>query len=123
MPKKILYIEDEQALQKTFGDALGKAGYEVISALDGALGFELAKAEKPDLIVLDFILPKMTGFDVLKQLRIEEATKEIPVIIFTNLEGVENIEKALEYGATTYLVKSHYSIREVLEKIRETIGE
>jgi DNA-binding response OmpR family regulator len=123
MPKKILYIEDEQALQKTFGDALERAGYEVVSALDGALGFELAKAEKPDLILLDFILPKMTGFEVLKRLREEEVTKETPVIIFTNLEGAEDIEKALELGATTYLVKSQYSIKEVLGKIKETLGE
>jgi DNA-binding response OmpR family regulator len=123
MPKKILYIEDEQALQKTFSDASKRAGYEVVSAMDGALGFELAKVEKPDLILLDFILPKMNGLEVLEQLRAEEATKEIPVIIFTNLEGPENIEKALELGATTYLVKSQYSMKEVLEKIREIIGE
>ncbi len=67
--KKILFIEDESALQKTFGDVLGQEGYKMISAMDGEEGLKLAGAEKPDLILLDLILPKINGFDTLKQLK------------------------------------------------------
>lgn len=121
--KKILFIEDESALQKTFGDFLGSRGYEIISALDGLTGLELAKVKKPDLILLDLILPKMHGLEVLKQLREAEETKTVPVIILTNLEGINDVEKALELGAMTYLVKAQYTLEEVFEKIKKAVGE
>jgi len=121
--KKILFIEDESALQKTFRDLLEKEGYEMISALDGKTGLELALKEKPDLILLDLILPKLHGFDVLKKLKESEETKEIPIIVLTNLERLEDIDRALELGATTYLVKAQYSLEEVLGKIKKALGE
>jgi len=116
--KKILFIEDESALQKTFGDLLAQEGYEMISALDGELGLRLAKEKNPDLILLDLILPKMHGLQVLEELKKEEKTKEIPVIVLTNLEEMENINKAIQAGADTYLVKANYKLEEVLEKIK-----
>ena len=121
--KKILFIEDESVLQKTFEKTLREEGYEMISALDGETGFNLAKSQKPDLILLDLILPKINGFEVLEKLKKEPATKEIPVIILTNLERMSDIDKALELGATTYLVKVDYSLEEVVEKIKKTLGE
>ena len=120
--KKILFIEDEEALQKTLGNILSKE-YEVIKALDGQSGLDLAKKEKPDLILLDLILPKMNGFDVLKNLKNDPATKDIPIIILTNLDSVVDIDKALSLGAKTYLVKANYSLEEIAEKIREDIGD
>jgi len=119
---KILFIEDEFALQKTLGEALQQEGYRVISALDGEAGLRLAKSEKPDLILLDLVLPKVHGFTVLKQLKEEETTKTIPVIVLTHLEEMEDINKAIELGATTYLVKAQYSLEEVLEKIKKALG-
>lgn len=119
--KKILFIEDEQGLQKTFRDFLSREGYKVISALDGEIGWNLAKREKPDLILLDLILPRMDGFKVLEELKKDPQTKEIPVIILTNLEGTKEVEKALELGATTYLVKAQYSLEDVLEKINQIL--
>lgn len=119
--KKILFIEDESALQKTFGEVLTKEGYEMISALDGKTGLRLAKEKKPDLILLDLILPRMHGFDVLKELKEDEKTKDIPIIILTNLENAEDIQKALELGARTYLVKANYTLEEVIRKVKETI--
>lgn len=119
--KKILFIEDESALQKTFGEILRQEGYEMISALDGEAGLKLAKSIKPDLILLDLILPKIHGFDVLKELKEDEKTKEIPIIVLTNLERVEDVEKALELGATTYLVKADYTLEEVIEKIKNAL--
>jgi len=121
--KKILFIEDEPALQKTFGDVLKQEGYKIISALDGETGLRLSKTEKPDLILLDLILPKIHGFEVLKRLKEDKETKEIPIIVLTNLERIEDIEKALELGATTYLVKAQYSLEEVIEKIKKTLGD
>jgi len=121
--KKILFIEDESALQKTLGEVLQQEGYRVISALNGEVGVELAKKEIPDLILLDLVLPKLHGFEVLKKLKEEVETNKIPVIVLTNLEEAEDVEKALELGATTYLVKENYSLEEVIEKIKQTIGK
>lgn len=119
--KTILFIEDESALQKTFGDLLDQEGYEMISALDGEIGLRLAKKEDPDLILLDLILPKVHGFEVLKKLKQDPKTENIPIIILTNLEGVEDVERALELGATTYLVKADYELEEVLTKIKKAL--
>ena len=116
----ILFIEDERNLQKTFRDLLEDEGYEMISALDGKEGLKKAK-EKPDLILLDLILPKLHGFKVLKKLKAKEETKDIPVIILTNLEGTDDVQKALEMGVTTYLVKSDYELGEVLDKIENSL--
>lgn len=121
--KKILFVEDESVLQKTCGEVLRKQGYKVLSALDGEIGLRLAKTQKPDLILLDLILPKIDGFELLKKLKESEETKTIPVIILTNLEGVGDVEKAIELGATTYLVKTDYNLEEVVDKIKSTLGE
>jgi len=119
--KKILFIEDEFSLQKTLGEFLRKNGYEVVSALDGETGLRVAKEKLPDLILLDLILPRKHGLDVLKELKSNKKTKDIPVIILTNLESLEDVQKAIELGATTYLVKANYSLEEVVEKIKEQI--
>lgn len=121
--KTILFIEDESALQKTFGDLLESEGYKMISALDGEVGLGMAKLKQPDLILLDLILPRMNGFDVLEKLKQDPKTKEIPIIILTNLEGINDVERALELGATTYLVKAQYTLDEIIQKVKQTIGE
>ncbi|MBI4359014.1 MAG: response regulator [Candidatus Nealsonbacteria bacterium] len=122
MPKKILFIEDEPVLQKTFGDALAPEDCEVVAAIDGETGLRLAQSEKPDLILLDLILPRLHGLEVLKKLKEAEATRQIPVIILTNLEDVKNIETALELGATTYLVKANYSLNEIVDKVKKALS-
>ncbi|MEF8847165.1 MAG: response regulator [Candidatus Paceibacterota bacterium] len=119
----ILFVEDERNLQKTFRDLLENEGYEVISALNGEEGFKKAKEENPDLILLDLILPKLHGFKVLKKLKAKEEIKDIPVIILTNLEGTDDVQKALEMGVTTYLVKSDYKLDEVLNKIEKSLED
>lgn len=121
--KKILFIEDEVALQKALGDVLRKENYEVISALDGEIGLRMAVTQKPDLILLDLILPKKEGLEVLKELRENPETKRIPVIILTNLERIENVDKALEMGATAYLIKTQYKLEEVIEKVKKALNQ
>jgi DNA-binding response OmpR family regulator len=120
--KKILFIEDEFGLQKSVSEFLNKKGYKVIHALDGELGLNLAITESPDLILLDLILPKMDGFEVLKHLKENKKTKDIPVIVLTNLESPEHVEKSLSLGATTYLVKSDYQLEDIYQKIKQQIG-
>ena len=121
MGKTILFIEDEAALQKSVGEILKQEGFDVVSALNGVDGLRLAGEKHPDLILLDLILPKKDGFEVLRELKAAEETKDIPVIILTNLETAQDIGKALELGATTYLVKANYDLEEVIKKIRETL--
>ena len=121
--KTIIFIEDESALQKTFGDVLRKEGYKVMSALDGEIGWRLIKKEKPDLILLDLILPRLNGFEVLDKINADNETKDIPIIVLTNLEKTDDVKKALERGATTYLIKANYTLRDVVAKVKKTLGE
>lgn len=119
--KTILFIEDEPTLQKTVGHILEEEGFEIKSALDGEIGLQKAKKSKPDLILLDLILPKKDGFEVLAELKKDQTTKDIPVIVLTNLEGTKDVEKILKLGATTYLVKANYELEEVVKKIKEAL--
>lgn len=120
--KKILFIEDESALQKAVTGALLREGFDVRAALTGEAGLALAKKEAPDLILLDIVLPEKDGFAVLEELKKDPITARIPVIIMSNLEGSEDVQKALERGATTYLVKMNYKLEEVVEKIKSVLA-
>lgn len=120
---KILFVEDEPTLQKTLSDVLAKEGYEIKTASDGEEGLVSAKEFKPDIILLDLILPKKDGFAVLKELKADEELKYTPVIVLTNLEGTADVEKVLELGATTYLVKANYDLNEVVAKVKQALGK
>ena len=120
--KKILFIEDEQALQRTISEALHREGFEVLNAIDGDSGARLASTEKPDMILLDLILPRRSGFDVLKELKATEETKDIPVIVLTNLESPADVDRAIELGATTYLVKANYDLSDIVKKVKMALG-
>lgn len=119
--KKILVIEDEITLQKAMREFLEGENFEVISAEDGQSGVEMARTEMPDLILLDIVLPKKDGYQVLAELKEGEKTQKIPVILLTNLESPEDIQKAFEKGATTYLVKSDYKLEDIVKKIKEAL--
>jgi len=120
--KKILFIEDEPTLQKTVGEVLKQEGYTILEALDGEIGIAVARSEKPDLILLDLILPKKNGFEVIESLKSDPETSGIKIIVLTNLESSEDIERTLELGATTYLVKANYKLEDVVAKIKETLN-
>ena len=123
MARKILFIEDEEYLQMTLGERLKEEGYEILTALDGELGLEAAQKEQPDLILLDLILPKKDGFEVLEELKKSEELEHIPVIVLTNLEESRDIQRVLDAGATTYLVKANYEMEEVVKKIKNILHE
>ena len=121
MSKKILFVEDDNNLVQSLKGVAKQEGFQFISAFDGERGAELAKKEEPDLILLDLILPKKSGFDVLKEIKANEKLAKIPIIILTNLEDGKDLEKALSLGANTYLVKTNYSMEEVMRKIKELL--
>ena len=123
MKKKILLIEDEQVLAEMYTDKFMMAGFEVAAAFSAEEGLDVLKAQKtlPDLILLDLVLPKLNGFEVLAGLKKDNKTKEIPIIILTNMDNMEDVNKALELGASTYLVKTEYDLEELVSKIKKFI--
>ena len=120
--KKILIIEDEAALQDALKKLFTGEGYEVAQALDGEEGIAMVASSKPDIILLDLILPKKHGFDVLAEMQKSEEQKKIPVLVLTNLEESTEVMKAIELGARGYLVKANYALKDVLAKVKDVIG-
>lgn len=115
--KKILYVEDDPLLLALLSGKLTEAGFGVLTTATGAEGFAKAKAERPNIILLDIMLPDMSGFDLLGQLKNDPETQAIPVIILSNLGGREEIEKAGEFGATSYIIKSNIVPQEVADMV------
>ena len=120
--KKILIVEDDLVLQKALSDYLVTENFEIKCAEDGEIGIKMALTEKPDLILLDIVLPKKDGYAVLQEVRADESAKHIPIVLLTNLGSISDVEKALELGATTYLVKADYKLEEVTAKIKEILN-
>jgi len=119
MAKKILFIEDEMRLQEALGAKLKAEGYEILAAMDGKSGLEIAEKEKPDLILLDLILPKMDGFHVLEAIKANPSISVIPIIVLSNLESGKDIERCLSLGVRSYLAKTNYSLEEIAQKVSE----
>jgi len=115
---KIVVIEDDDVLSKVVCDALSEAGFEVLQALDGEKGLEMVALQKPDLVLLDLLLPKKDGFEVLEELKKSSITHDIPVIILSMLSG-DNIKKGLGLGASDYIVKSQHVMDEIVEKVKD----
>lgn len=122
--KKILIVEDELAYMTLLHDKLTAAGYTVIEAVNGKLGLEKVKKEKPDLVILDVRMPVMDGMTMLDLLRKDEASKDTKVIILTNLEPDEKmIGKVVNDQPSYYFVKSDIHVSDLLEKIQELLAE
>lgn len=115
---KILLIEDEEMLANMYEVKFKNEGFELFKALDGAQGLEMAKNTQPDFILLDIIMPKVDGFSVLKSLKEDESTKNIPVMMLTNLGQDEDIERGKQMGAVGYLVKANITPAEVVESVK-----
>ena len=119
--KIILVVEDEEPMQLVLRDVLKVEGYIVLEAKNGIEGLELALKEHPDLILLDILMPKMDGLEMLKNLRADEWGRSVPVIVLTNLSDNEDIAKAVEEDVFEYFVKTDIRIDEVIARIREKI--
>ncbi len=110
---KILVIEDDKFLLKLYANQLKRSGFNVISSLNGEEGLKKVLAEKPDLVLLDLVLPRKNGFEVLSEIKSNPKTKNIPVIILTNLSQVSDLEMGIKLGAQDYIVKTDFSINEL----------
>lgn len=115
---KILVVEDEEVLSKVLQEKLQQSGYEVAIAADGEAALSMAKSFNPDAIVLDLLLPKKNGFEVLEVLKSDQALKMIPVVVVSNLGEDSDIKRSLSLGAADYYVKSEHPINEIVEKIQ-----
>ncbi|MFQ6049784.1 MAG: response regulator transcription factor [Candidatus Paceibacterales bacterium] len=119
MPKTILIVEDDKFLRELIVRKLLDEGYEVSEAVDGNEGIKKVKETKPNLVLLDLILPGIDGFAVLSQMKDDPVLASIPVIILSNLGQKEDVEKGLKLGAVDYLIKAHFAPDEIIEKIED----
>lgn len=117
MAKKVLIIEDEEILSGLLDKKLQEAGYATALAYDGEEGVQKIKSEKPDLILLDIIMPKKGGFEVLEDIQKDEEMKKVPVVIISNSGQPVEISRALELGVKDYLIKTQFDPKEVIEKV------
>jgi len=119
--KKILIVDDERPILEMYKAAL--TGYEVLLSENGEEALELARKEQPNLIYLDIIMPKINGLDVLSKLKGEKITKDIPVVVLTNLPEEASKDKAQSLGANGYFVKALYEPEKIAEETKKTLGE
>ena len=115
---RILIVEDEEILLTALSEELAQEGFEAIGAKDGVEGVEKAVTEKPDLILLDLVMPRLDGIGALKQMKENQSIRDIPVVILTNLSDYDKVSDALSLGAMDYLVKANYRLEELVNKIR-----
>jgi len=122
MAKKILIIEDEEILSALLDKKLREIGYETALAPDGEEGLKKIKEVKPDLILLDIIMPKKGGFEVLEEMQKDEEMKKIPVVIISNSGQPVEVSRALDLGVKDYLIKTQFDPAEVIEKVNKQLG-
>jgi CheY-like chemotaxis protein len=118
---KIMVVEDDSFVIDIYQTKLSQEGYEVIQAENGAEAIKKLEKDIPDMILLDIIMPYVDGLQVLKKIKSDERLKNIPVVLLTNLSQKEDIDEGLGLGASDYLIKSHFTPSEVLEKIKKYI--
>lgn len=119
MEKTILVIEDDKFLRELISQKLIKEGYKIFEAVDGEEGIKKIRELKPDLVLLDLILPGIDGFEVLSKAKEDPSLSQIPVVILSNLGQKEDVEKGVKLGAVDYLIKAHFTPGEIIEKIKK----
>ncbi len=117
----VLIIEDDSYISEMYKIKLESEDFEVAIAKDGVTGIKMLEKQKPDIILLDIVMPKMDGFDVLKIIKKNIELKDVPVVLLTNLGQKENVEKGFDLGADSYIIKAHFTPSEVIEKIKEIL--
>jgi two-component system, OmpR family, response regulator VicR len=117
----IVLIEDDQILSDLLSEDLKEAGFEVITAYDGQSGVDLVKRQRPSLILLDLVLPKKSGFDVLREIKDMPAGSDLPVVILSMLSDDDTVSKGLELGAADYVVKSDKASQEIVSKVKQYV--
>lgn len=117
--KKILIIEDENVLLELFSDKFKNENFHVLQSLTAEEGIKLAVKNKPDLILLDIILPKMDGLSMLKLLRQDEWGQNVPVIILSNVNSQHKISEAIKYGVYDYIIKTDLILKDLVKQVKE----
>lgn len=123
MAQKILFVEDDALIVKIYTARLTKDGYEVYTADNGEDGIKIALEKRPDLVVLDVMMPKVDGFGVLQKLRADANFAKIPILLYSNLAQEEELKRALAMGATEFIVKANISPTELVEKIKKYLSQ
>ncbi len=121
MEANILIVEDDKFLRELISRKLLSEGFKIEEAIDGEEGLAKAKEVKPDLILLDLILPGLDGFEVLRRIKDNPSTSSIPVLILSNLGQKDEIEKGLSLGAVDFLVKAHFTPEEIVAKMKDVL--
>ncbi len=119
---KLLIIEDDLFLLNMYASKFELEGFDVVLAEDGEKGWKTTIKEVPDIILLDIMMPKMNGFEVLEKLKSDDRVSRIPVILLTNLSQKDEIERAMNLGAADFLIKAHFRPSEVVEKIKKLLN-
>lgn len=119
--RRILLVEDNRFLRKAAEATLRRHGFDVLTAQDGEEALRLARAKAPDLVLLDMIMPKLQGFEVLRMLKQDPATRPIPVIVLSNLGQESDVKQALEAGAVAYLIKASLTLEELVKRVDEVL--
>ena len=123
MAKTVLIVEDEQSMQRALKSKLEHAGYAVHTAVDGEEALASLRGTKPDLVLLDLIMPKVDGISVLRQMKADDGLRSVPVVILTNLSSGDKVAEAMQLGTFDFLVKANYSLDDVLKKVADRLGE
>lgn len=118
MAKTVLVVEDDKYMREVLVAKLDKEGFAVLEAMDGSTGLDMTAKKKPDLVILDVILPVMNGFDYLDAKAKVAAIASIPVIILSNLGQREDVERGMKLGAKDYLVKAHFTPNDLIAKVK-----
>ena len=122
MAKTVLIVEDDQSQQRALKNKLEHSGYTVVTANDGEGAVDALRSAKPDLVLLDLIMPKLDGISVLRQMKADDALRGIPVVILTNLSSGDKVAEAMQLGTFDFLVKANYSLDDVLKKVNDRLG-
>ena len=121
-PRRILLVEDDRFLRRAAETTLKQQGYSVMTAADGEEALRVARSEAFDLILLDLIMPKLNGFQVLTALKKDAPTANIPVIILSNLGQDRDVQQAMEAGATAYFIKADLSLQALVQRVEEALA-
>lgn len=119
----VLLVDDDPLIIQTYQTEFELSGFDVLVANDGATGFKIAQEKKPEIILLDILMPIMTGLETLRKLKDEPGTKEIPVFILTNIGQEEAVKEALESGAVDFILKYRFTPAEVVGKVKQTLPQ
>lgn len=122
-PKKLLLVDDDNFILVVYGDGFKNAGYQVVTAKDGEEALVKMRTERPDLVLLDIIMPNLNGFEVLKSVQADPELSTISVMVLTNLSQASDEKEARDYGAVDFMTKSDVSFNEVLLRVQQYFAQ